>query len=101
MHTGTPGISDWYLRARQSSCMLTDMSASTRAPSESLLTVKQVGERLQLDPERVRELIRCKQLGAVNVGLGRRVIYRVEPAAVEAYIASKRTRPLALTGAAS
>ncbi len=59
-----------------------------------LLTVEQVAEHLALPAESVRVLIRTRQLLAVNVGTPRRKNYRVEPAALAAYLDARRTTPL-------
>lgn len=50
------------------------------------LTPSQVGERLDLDADTVRQLIRDGHLKAMDVSRGRRPSYRVSHAEVDRYI---------------
>jgi excisionase family DNA binding protein len=56
-----------------------------------LLTVADVAELLAIPQHTVRQIIRHRDLPAVNVGTPRRPIYRVEPAALEAFLEQRRT----------
>lgn len=58
-----------------------------------LLTVGEVAAQLAMPEWSVRKIIRMRQMGAINVGRGRRVIYRVEPCQVQAYLDAHRTQP--------
>lgn len=53
------------------------------------LTTGQVAERLQLNEEHVRKLIRRGQLKASNVGGKRRPSYRIDESAVEEFLRSR------------
>lgn len=56
-----------------------------------LLTVPQVAEQLQIPAGQVRTLIRRRELPAVNVAAGKRVIYRVRPSDLEKYLQARTT----------
>ena len=59
--------------------------------AERWLTVDQVAEQLQVNPETVRRWIRNSELAALDIG-GPRGGYRVRPSDLEAFIAV-RYRP--------
>lgn len=53
------------------------------------LTIPQVAERLQLNEQHVRRLIRRGELKASNIGGDRRPSYRVEETAVEEFLEAR------------
>ena len=62
-----------------------------------LLTPAEVAERLTVELDHVRLLIKRRLLIAVNVGTGpKRPTYRVEEEELEAFIESKRAAPTVL-----
>jgi excisionase family DNA binding protein len=62
-----------------------------------MMTTRDVMDRLGVkDPQKVYDLVRDRKLAAVNVGTDRRATWRFEPAAVEAYLTSRRVGPLEL-----
>ena len=62
---------------------------------KALLTVHEVAEVLQINPETVRVMARRGDLASVRVGRGRTAAYRFTEAAVEAYLAKHQTAPAA------
>jgi hypothetical protein len=65
--------------------------------SEKMLTTRAVMDLLGIkDPQKVYDLVRDRKLAAVNVGTDRRATWRFEPAAVSAYLNSRRVGPLEL-----
>jgi excisionase family DNA binding protein len=55
----------------------------------------EIAERLNCEPAHVLNLIHAKALPAINIGTGKRPEYRVDPAAFEAFIVARSTRPAA------
>lgn len=65
--------------------------------STRYLTVADVAEHLSVDEWSVRRLIRQRQLAAVNVSTGRRPAYRIDPVALQEFLASRQVAPLPRT----
>ena len=60
---------------------------ASQQPPERWLTVDQVAEQLQVNPETVRRWIRHGELGALDIG-GPRAGYRIRPSDLDAFIAA-------------
>jgi len=58
-----------------------------------LLTPNEVAERLAVDADHVRALIRSRKLLAVNVSNGKRPTYRVEEEQLAAFLDASRELP--------
>ena len=62
--------------------------------SESpLLTVKQVGERLQVHEKTVSLWLRDGQLAGIKLGAGRNAEWRIDPADLKRFIDERRAKP--------
>lgn len=59
--------------------------------NEQLLTVEQVAEYLQVHPRTAQAWIRRGDIVGVRIGTGRTAAWRVEPAALQAYIEKNRS----------
>lgn len=64
------------------------MTAKARDP---LLTVREVADRLRLNPETVRVMARRGDLASVRVGRGRTAAYRFPESAIDAYLTGHKT----------
>lgn len=55
---------------------------------ETMLTPEEVAERLKVKPYTVREWLRLGKLKGIKLPTGRRVVWRVRPSDLEAFLAA-------------
>lgn len=55
-----------------------------------LLTVREVADRLRINPETVRVMCRRKDLASVRVGRGRTAAYRVPEDEIDRYLSANQ-----------
>ena len=61
---------------------------------ESLLSIDEVAQRLQIHPDTVRRLLRAGRLKGIRKGTGGMAEWRIDPRDLEAFIeAGRRRRP--------
>jgi excisionase family DNA binding protein len=65
------------------------------------MTVKDIGEELSISVDQAKKLITSGQIHAVNIGVGRRVFWRVSREDFDAYLAKERAATARRFGAAS
>lgn len=58
---------------------------------DPLLTVREVADRLRLNPETVRVMARRGDIASVRVGRGRTAAYRFTASSIDAYLAGHKT----------
>ncbi len=69
-------------------------AATKRGEAEDLFTVAEVARKMRCSEDHVRRLIRNRELGYKNIGIGKHLKLRIPESAYVAY-ASSSTRPLA------
>ena len=71
------------------------MSNAAAPPPDRWLSPPQIGRKLGVDPGKIIEWIRRGELRAVNIAenLGGRPRYRVDPAALAAFLDGRSTSP--------
>lgn len=68
------------------------MRAAKPRRAEQLLTTAEVAEHLRIPEGKVRQMIRRRELRAINVASGERVIYRISPTDLTHFEQARATR---------
>jgi excisionase family DNA binding protein len=69
----------------------TDWGQEAQVPRETLLTVQQVADQLNVHPDTVRQWIRSGELEAID--LGGRAGFRISETALDKFIRERKIKP--------